>query len=166
MQFSQLWPATNVMQTHILQLHNPQVEQGLSNLWIVCAKCISSMDPCFEQHNPCMDCPDPHAVCTCMYSVTLIIIYNYIIFLTESVVLYNSAQYYGSWPYTDTYRYSCSSSSTSLTNCSKNSVSSSLSSYCNSNDQVGLWCMTLPQTGRYVHVHIECMNDLVHFSVY
>ena len=58
----------------------------------------------------------------------------------------NSAQYYGSWPYTETYYYSCSTSSTSLTGCSKHIVSSSL---CGSNDRVGLWCMTLPRTGNY-----------------
>ena len=74
--------------------------------------------------------------------------------LTESVELLDSAQYYGSWPYTETYYYSCSSSSTSLTGCSKSYVSSSS---CNSDDQVGLWCMTQPQTGKYMYI----LHDLV-----
>ena len=67
----------------------------------------------------------------------------------------NSAQYYGSWSYTDTYYYSCSTSSTSLTGCSKSSVSPSY--LCNSDDQVGLWCMTQPQTGKYMYI----LHDLV-----
>ena len=90
----------------------------------------------------------------CLYVLFSHLIY-YVVTYTESVVLYNSAQYYGSWSYTDTYYYSCSSGSTSLTNCSKNSVSSY---YCNSDDQVGLWCITLPQTGKHMYILNVCIT--------
>ena len=66
----------------------------------------------------------------------------------------NSAQYFGTWSYTDSYYYSCSSSSYSLTACS---TFSAPSSSCDSNDQVGLLCMTLPSTGifRYCTIIIK-----------
>ena len=88
--------------------------------------------------------------CTCSHLI------NYVVTYTESVVLYNSAQYYGSWLYTDNYYYSCSSNSSSLTGCSKYSAPSS--SYCNSYDQVGLWCMTLPQTGKHMYILNVCIT--------
>ena len=66
----------------------------------------------------------------------------------------NSAQYYGTWSYTDSRYYSCSSSSySSLSSCSRRSLSYYSSSYCNSDDQVGLWCATLPSTGEYTFKH-------------
>ena len=92
------------------------------------------------------------------YICTFKQLHVYLVIYTESAVLPNSAQYYGSWSYTETYYYSCSSSSTSLTGCNKHSVSSS---QCNSDDQVGLWCMTLPQTGKYMYIILNtctCMT--------
>ena len=78
--------------------------------------------------------------------------------ITESVVLYNSARYYGSWNYTEKYYYSCSYSSTSLTGCNKYFNSW----WCNSGHQVGLWCMTQPQTGKYMNVLNEWMHACMH----
>ena len=83
-------------------------------------------------------------------------IYIHVVIYTGSFVLLNSARYYGSWSYTDTYYYMCSTSSSSLTGgCTRYSVSSSV---CNSDDQVGLWCMTQPQAGKYIIVHIEYIH--------
>ena len=88
--------------------------------------------------------------------IQLLNIYIHVVIYTESFVLLNSARYYGSWSYTDTYYYMCSTSSSSLTGgCTRYSVSSSV---CNSDDQVGLWCMTQPQAGKYIIVHIEYIH--------
>ena len=71
----------------------------------------------------------------------------------------NSAQYFGSWSYYDNYYYySCSSSSTSLTNCSR--VTAPSSSYCDSNDHAGLWCRTVPPAGMYNNA---CDNRVYHY---
>ena len=65
----------------------------------------------------------------------------------------NSAQYYGTWGYTDNRYYSCSSGSySSLASCTRRSLSY-YSSHCNSDDQVGLWCATVPSTGEYTFKH-------------
>ena len=83
-------------------------------------------------------------LCMCIESPIM----RYLHCFTESYVLTNSAQYFGTWSYTDSYYYYCSSSSySSLSSCSRRRVYSS--SYCNSNDQVGLWCATVPSTGKY-----------------
>ena len=72
----------------------------------------------------------------------------------------NSAQYFGTWSYTDSYYYySCSSSYSSLDSCSR----SSAPSLCGSNDQVGLQCMTLPSTGTSFCMHnniIVCIHKV------
>ena len=68
----------------------------------------------------------------------------------ESYTISNSARYFGTWSYTSSYYYSCSSSGySSLTSCIRFDPPSQ--SYCNSDDQVGLWCETVPSTGK-MHV--------------
>ena len=58
--------------------------------------------------------------------------------------MYNSAQYFGTWSYTDSYYYYCSTTTySSLTSCSRRYRPSSSS--CNYNDHVGLWC---PSTSK------------------
>ena len=75
--------------------------------------------------------------------------------------LYNSAQYFGSWSYNDNYYYTCSDTSSSLTSCNRSTVSSS--SFCNSNDHAGLWCMTVPPAGS---VRAWLWNWVVIFSIH
>ena len=78
------------------------------------------------------------------------------IFVLEPIVMYNSAQYFGTWSYTDSYYYYCSSSSySSLIDCTRQYVSS----YCDSNNQVGLWCTTImSSTGTYC---VNCMRKVI-----
>ena len=96
--------------------------------------------------------------------IQLLNIYIHVVIYTESFVLLNSARYYGSWSYTDTYYYACSTSSSSLTGgCTRYSVSSSV---CNSDDQVGLWCMTQPQAGKYMYILNTFTKQCTAFCVY
>ena len=59
-----------------------------------------------------------------------------------AVTMSNSSQYFGSWNYTTNYTYSCSISSSSLSSCNKYPRS-----FCDSEHQAGLWCLTVPPTG-------------------
>ena len=74
--------------------------------------------------------------------------------------MYNSAQYYGTWSYTDIYYYYCSTTTySSLTSCSRRYRP--YSSYCNSDDHVGLWC---PSTSKNFNNNIGLLKISISLS--